>query len=136
MEYLKISNDVSFRINADLENLPVRDEVVDICICTDVIEHVMNDKLVIEKISKTIKSDGVLFLATPWQQDLSVYDLPEYKSKYAKYKYVHLRSIDENYMVSKIYPFFRKTGEQLITDGMALMEFKPYPIKLHKLIKR
>jgi len=67
-----------------------------------------------------------------FRQDLGVYELEEYKAKYQKYEYVHLRSIDAD-LITALFPEHQVVGEELITDGMELMEFKPYPVKVMEL---
>ncbi|MFA5033441.1 MAG: class I SAM-dependent methyltransferase [bacterium] len=133
--YLKRCKKVNIKINADLEKLPIHNESIDIGICTDVIEHVIDDERVIQNIYDVIKPKGILYLAVPWEQDLSVYKLPEYKVKYGKYKYVHLRTLNKEYMRDKIFSKFKQEKEMLITAGMKYMEFTPYPIKIFRLIK-
>jgi hypothetical protein len=61
--------------------------------------------------------------------------LPEYKVKYGKYAFVHLRSIGDE-TIAELFPSFSLEYERLITEGMPQMEFKPFPIKFVELRRR
>ncbi|MEO1451405.1 MAG: methyltransferase domain-containing protein, partial [Bacteroidota bacterium] len=134
LEYLKLLDPSALRICADVEDVPLQDGIADTIICTDVLEHVLHvDKLVAE-INRLLKPGGRLLLATPWEQDLSVYETKEYKENYAKYKFVHLRSVNQE-MVDSLFPNYRPLHTHLITEGMKYMKLKPYPLKFHELEK-
>lgn len=117
-----------------VEEVPLQSESVSTLICTDVIEHVLDAKALADEIARLLVPRGQLLLAFPFEQDLRVYDLPEYRAKFGKYKYVHLRSIDDA-MIADLFPNFDIRFSRLITEGMPLMLFKPYPIKFVQLIK-
>jgi 2-polyprenyl-3-methyl-5-hydroxy-6-metoxy-1,4-benzoquinol methylase/uncharacterized protein YbaR (Trm112 family) len=134
-EYLRRLPPSVVRIWSRIEDAPLRAGAFDTIICTDVIEHVQDVKPVRDRIVDALAPGGRVLLAFPFEQDLSVYELPAYKAKYAKYKYVHLRSIDDAF-IERTFPELTVVFEQLITEGMALMEFKPYPIKFVELRRR
>ena len=71
----------------------------------------------------------------PFEQDLGVYDLPEYKEKHGKYKYVHVRSVDDE-TIAELFPNYEVRFSYLITEGMKLMEFRPYPTKFYDLRRK
>ena len=123
------------RILSWAEDVPLKARCVDTLICTDVLEHVRNAKALALEIERLVRPGGRLLLVVPFEQDLGVYDLPGYKAKYAKYKYVHLRSIDDG-MIEGLFTSFELRSTHLITEGMKFMEFKPYPIKFYELIAR
>ncbi len=123
------------RLWGRVENVPLRSGCVDTIICTDVLEHVLDASLLASEIDRLLKPDGRALLGFPFEQDLSVYELPAYKAKYGKYKYVHLRSINDS-MIAKLFPTFEVSYSHLITEGMELMEFKPYPIKFIEIVRR
>lgn len=115
-----------------VEDVPLATGVVDTIVCTDVIEHVLDAGVVAREIDRLLAVDGRVLLAFPFEQDLGVYDLPEYKAKYDRYEFVHLRSIGDE-MIAELFPHFEVASERLITEGMAQMEFKPFPIKFVEL---
>ena len=57
------------------ENLPLKDESIDIILSIDMIEHVFNDELILDEISRVLKKDGILVLTTG------------YSGKYEDYNY-------------------------------------------------
>lgn len=118
-----------------VEDVPLRSGSIDTVLCTDVIEHVLDARLLAGEIDRLLGPDGQALLAFPFEQDLSVYDLPEYKAKYGKYKYVHIRSITVA-LIAELFPRFEVRFEHLITEGTAAMEFTPYPIKFVELGRR
>ena len=130
--YVKRLPDEILRLWARVEDVPLRSGAVDTIICTDVLEHVLDPQALAGEIDRLLKPDGRILLAFPFEQDLGVYELPEYKAKYGKYKLVHLRSIGDG-LVQELFPGFTVVFERLITEGMALMEFKPFPIKFVEL---
>lgn len=135
LPYLEALPPEILRLWSRVENVPLRARSVDTLICTDVLEHVLDPSALATEIDRLVATDGAALIAFPFEQDLSVYELPEYRAKYAKYKYVHLRSINDA-LIDELFPSFRIVFEQLITEGMPLMEFKPFPIKFLELRRR
>ena len=133
-EYLlRLPPDI-LRIHGWAERTPLRAAGIDTVICTDLLEHVREAEPLAAEIKRILRPGGRLLLAVPYRQDLSVYELPAYKAKYGKYKYVHLRSVDDA-MVERLFSSFELGFTHLITEGMELMEFKPYPIKFYELLR-
>tara|TARA_R110002020_G_scaffold50716_9_gene143364 strand:+ start:89808 stop:90488 length:681 start_codon:yes stop_codon:yes gene_type:complete len=122
------------RIRANVENLPIEDGVFDAVICTDIFEHVQNEKALVREVSRVLRPGGTLLFACPWKQDLSVYDMPEYKAKFKQYKYLHLRSVDED-MINDCFSEFKVVASTEITVAMSSMLFKPYAIRFFQFIK-
>jgi SAM-dependent methyltransferase len=75
---------------ARIEDMPYRDNVFDVVVCTDVLEHVLDLNLCCRKILRVLKPDGVLVARAPFKEDLSWY-----ASADCQYRYVHLRTFDE-----------------------------------------
>jgi len=71
---------------AKLENLPYKDEVFDIVVSTDVLEHVIDLNKVVDELMRVLKKNGTLILRVPFDEDLS-----PYLSESMPYEYVHLR---------------------------------------------
>jgi SAM-dependent methyltransferase len=76
---------------ARIEDMPYREEMFDIVVSTDVLEHVLDLNLCVAKILSVLKSNGVLIVRVPYRENLSQYLQPEYP-----YKYVHMRNFDEH----------------------------------------
>lgn len=135
LDYLRLIDPSICRVRADGENLPFVAGLADCVVCTDVFEHVQDEMALARGLTRLLKPGGQLLLATPWRQDLSVYETEEYKSKYAKYKYVHLRSVDDE-MIARSFPDFEMVSATVIGIGMKHMTLKPYPIRFMNMRKR
>ena len=123
------------RIWGYVEDVPLKPGCIDTIISTDVLEHVLDAQRFANEIDRLLAPNGRVLIAAPFEQDLSVYDLPEYKQKYGKYKYVHVRSVNDE-TIAELFPTYEVRFSHLITDGMKLMEFRPYPIKFYDLRRR
>ena len=102
LNYLKNAQDDIITCCADLEDLPYNDNFFDLIICTDVLEHVLHLENVIQEISRVLKSDGILILRVPLNENLN----PYLGNK--DYDFVHLRSFSKEsliLMLTKIWKF-------------------------------
>jgi ubiquinone/menaquinone biosynthesis C-methylase UbiE len=118
------------RICCNAENIPLDDEIADYIICTDVFEHVQDEKKLSNEIKRLLKKGGKLILACPFKQDLSIYKTDAYIKNNKQYKYVHLRSIDDK-MILENFKELTLMETRLIKKGMKYMKLKPYPIKIY-----
>jgi ubiquinone/menaquinone biosynthesis C-methylase UbiE len=130
---LQTSND-HFKMVANAEDVPLNASSVDYVICFDLLEHVQDMKKVAQEIFRVLKPGGELMLAFPYGQDLSVYETKEYKEKYGRYKYVHLRSINAHDVKAQ-FPGFTVKSSTVITAHKRFQEIKPYDIRYMKFIK-
>ena len=73
-----------------VENLPYKDNVFDMIICTDVLEHVQDLYHTVLEINRVLKRGGVLIIRVPYKEDLRLYVQKGYP-----YKYAHLRNFDD-----------------------------------------
>lgn len=133
LELTYLAEDI-VRVRANVEDLPFEDEYFDVCICTDVFEHVENEKRLSSELYRILKVGGLLLFSCPWEQDLSVYDLLEYRKKYKLYKSRHRRSISDE-IIKENFRNFRKISETLIVSIRKYMEFSPYSIKFIQFMK-
>lgn len=89
LEHAKLKGiDVCFAL---IEEMPYKKEFFDVITCTDVLEHVIDLNLAIERILAVLKPNGKLILRVPYKEDLENYLREDYP-----YPYVHLRNFDEN----------------------------------------
>jgi ubiquinone/menaquinone biosynthesis C-methylase UbiE len=121
-------NDDVTKVRALAEELPFKSESFDLAILTDIFEHVQDEKLLVAEVLRILKPGGTLLFACPWEQDLSVYDLKEYKEKFVDYKYKHLRSVDE-VMIQDNFSDFEMISSTQIVSHMKKMLFKPYSVR-------
>ncbi len=73
-----------------IEDMPYRPEVFDLIVTTDVLEHVFDLNLALQKILYPLKIGGILIVRVPYQEDLS-----SYLSEDCPYDLVHLRTFDK-----------------------------------------
>lgn len=74
-----------------IEDMPYRKELFDIVVCTDVLEHVLDLNLCIQKILSVLKPEGTLIVRVPFREDLAPYTADD-----CGYEFVHLRNFDEH----------------------------------------
>ena len=90
IDYLRIAKKYNIELClAMLENLPYKDNLFDVVLCKDVLEHVFDLHTVIKNILRVLKTGGYLIFQVPYKQDLTVY------LTYTEFDYVHLRNFDE-----------------------------------------
>lgn len=78
--------DVAF---ARIEDMPYCDEVFDVAVCCDVLEHVLNLHRSTEEILRVVKPEGLLIVRVPFKEQLDGYLDPA-----NPYEFVHLRNFD------------------------------------------
>ena len=93
--YLEIAREKGIEVcMAMVEDMPYKDSFFDIVICTDVLEHVLNFNLSVQKILNVLKPGGILIIRVPYKERLDSYLSDEYP-----YYYVHIRSFDEHSLI-------------------------------------
>lgn len=135
LSQLKKVSDTCTKIRTFSEDIPIDSSYFDIVICTDVFEHVEQVDDLSYELYRLLKPGGMLLFASPWEQDLSVYESKEYKEKFQKYDFVpHVRSLDYK-MINKHFRGLKIISNTTITVAMKSMVLKPYAIKFIQFIK-
>jgi len=75
-------------VNCVAECLSFADENFDTITCTEVLEHVLYPKKVVEEIYRVLKNRGFVLFSVPYRERLAA-------SSYNKYEFAHLRTFDE-----------------------------------------
>lgn len=132
---LKSINKDILRVRCNVEEIPI-DKKFDYIICTDVFEHVQKPDKLVSEIYRLLDDSGNFLFAVPWKQDLSVYETKEYKENYKKYKYVHLRSVDESTIEKYLLKYFSIIKETEIDVVKRFMTLKPYSIKFFHMKRK
>src|SRR5258706_16079499 len=52
-------------INTDTDDFPYKKNFFDVITCLDVIEHVKDPRILLEKINTVLKKEGILIISTP-----------------------------------------------------------------------
>jgi SAM-dependent methyltransferase len=123
------------KIRANAEDMPIKSNMFDFALCTDVFEHVKDEMTLSSEISRVVKRGGYLFLSVPWKQNLDVLKSPEYLKKYGTYPSGHCRSVDEK-MIEENFVDFDIVSTTNLDVVRRFMEFEPYSIKLFLMKKR
>jgi len=118
-------------VQADAQQMPFQDKNFQAVICTDLFEHVPDEKKLADEIHRVLCDNGILFFACPLGQDLSYYDSSDYDKKY---KYVHLRSVSRE-LLNNRFSKFRRLSEVVLRSHMAIQP-SPYPIVFQVYVKR
>lgn len=113
MGYLKVARAKSIQVcMSKIEDMPFKSAYFDICVCTDVLEHVIDLNLAISRILDVLKPGGVLIVRVPYQEDLSGYLAPGFP-----YDLVHLRSFDQPELVMLFSKVFRQEVLETVLTG-------------------
>ena len=128
-ELLQIEDPHVIKVRAYAEDMPFNNNIFDMVICCNVLEHVLDAGLAAYEINRVLRPGGFLLLACPWKQDLSVYNLSAYKERYKQYKYKHLRSIGWMDISFKWFPDYKLLSWTDIKINEKGMEFTTYPIR-------
>lgn len=92
------------KVVGDAEHLPVDPRGFDVIILADVLEHLLRP----EKAVALLRGCGArIVVHVPWQENISVYDN-------SPYKFVHLRSLDDETM-AKLFTGFTETRRRLLS---------------------
>jgi SAM-dependent methyltransferase len=75
---------------ARVEDMPYKDDIFDLVVCTDVLEHVFDLNLCVSRILGCLKPGGYLIVRVPYREDLSGYTSVSFP-----YHYAHVRNFDE-----------------------------------------
>ena len=89
-------------LNSDIQNLPFKDNLFDIVICSHVLEHIPNDQKGMMEIFRVLKKDGWAILQVPLNEDLEVtYEDPSITSPLERLKHFgqedHVRIYGRDY---------------------------------------
>jgi len=91
LSYLELAQAKGIEVcKAKIEDLPYTDESMNIIVCTDVLEHVIDLHASISSLLKVLKADGVLILRVPYRERLNAYFSDTYP-----YSLAHIRSFCE-----------------------------------------
>jgi SAM-dependent methyltransferase len=130
----QVSPDI-LKIRADAEQMPIKSGMFDLALCTDIFEHVKDEKALSREITRLLKPGGILFLSVPWKQNLDVLKSPEYLAKYGEYPSGHCRSVNEE-TIDECFGDFEIMSATNLDVVRRFMEFEPYSIRLFLMRKK
>ena len=87
-----------FQICGNAQQIPLRNSSVDIIICSEVLEHVIDYEQVLKEIYRLLKTDGLILVSVPYKENLTTYICPYCRKEIKAYggTVEHLRFFDEN----------------------------------------
>lgn len=127
LEVLQKNNDAKLSaLNADGTHLPFRDRVFDVCLCSETVEHIPDDRSVVREIARVLKPGGYMIFTVPCILDLM--DLGKrlgamLKGKSAVLMPEHLRE----------YTYF--SAKQLIRRDFEILAWESVPFTLEPFSK-
>lgn len=92
LSFLKRSSPEVSPVACDATRLPFQDESFDCVICSEVIEHIGRDDLVLHEISRVLKRGGDLYLTAPLHQKYFGFD-DEFVGHYRRYEVADLKNL-------------------------------------------
>lgn len=128
--YLKYAKTKGIDVSLSLvEDMPFKDHLFDIVVCTDVLEHVADLNSSVKQIKRVVKTGGILIVRVPYEENMKKYLLSSFP-----YKYCHLRKFDlysTILLFEKVFGFkyieHTFTGHTITRDSL-LLPFKWFPI--------
>lgn len=113
LDYLRIARGKGVEVcYARVEDMPYVDELFDMVIATDVLEHVLDLNRCTTQMLRVLKPGGHLVIRVPYREDLSPYLQPG-----LPYEFIHLRTFDEHSLRLHFEKIFR--CEVLLTEPVA-----------------
>lgn len=87
-------NKVNARI-ADLKKLPFKDRTFDYLICSDVLEHIKNDKKAFSEMARVLKKQGILIITVPHISKKNLRDFKRFGHFRVGYSYDDIKKLGE-----------------------------------------
>lgn len=105
----------------NVEELPYKDSVFDIVICTDVLEHVFDLHKTISEIIRVLKMGGYFVVRVPQNEDMKQYLEPSYP-----FEYVHVRMFSKESLILYLTKVF---------ELMLISEKETYKLLIERSVK-
>lgn len=102
-----------------VEDIPYTEELFDIIVCTDVLEHVLDLNLACTKILEPLKRAGILIVRVPYREDLRPYLVEN-----DLYQYSHLRNFDEYSLRLLLEKIFKCEVLEIVFTGYSASSLK------------
>lgn len=87
--------------------LPIKNNLVDVVFCLDLLEHIEEENKLINEISRILKKNGKIILTTPMQNGITFPFLSKEKIEIINKKWGHLR---KGYSLKRIQKLFENHG--------------------------
>jgi ubiquinone/menaquinone biosynthesis C-methylase UbiE len=91
--------------------IPIENEQVDIIICLDVIEHIVEDHILVKEISRVLKTNGKVILTTPMKNGVNFPFVNKQKVLNINKKWGHVRL---GYSIEDLENLFQKNNLSIV----------------------
>ncbi len=104
-ESLKVRN-INFKV-ADINRLPFPDNVFDKVLCSEVIEHIVDDRRAVSELTRVLKKGGNIILTTTSKNSLIAHKKKDFGHVRVGYSLIELKSLFEQggVKIQKIEPY-------------------------------
>lgn len=136
LEFLRKNSNQLNISEGDLTHLKFKNESFDYVLCSDVIEHITDDKKAVNELSRVLKSKGILALTVPAYSKKNLRDYQRFNHKRVGYKIEDIEKLakENNLKIVKIKkysgPFVEKIffiNEKLYSNkGLLSILFYPF----------
>lgn len=99
----RLSNSKALQINPYKFIIPFKSNSVDFVICSHVLEHVIDDVVVLQEIKRVIKKDGVIYLNVPINEEnlpipnhIRKYTPVQFDKKLRKIKFIFIENFESD----------------------------------------
>lgn len=122
---INIFKNIDFRIG-DLTQLSYQDKNFDAIICSDVLEHIKNDKKAFSELSRVLKTGGILLLTVPSNSQKNKKTYKQYNHERAGYSLQEIQNlcIKNNLTILKYSGYSSSPAEFLSNINYKLIENK------------
>ena len=143
---------IDLHLQADCTSIPLRDEVVDLIVCSEVLEHIRYPKIMVSELARVLRIGGIVALSTPSKNifrsiyfrvrrrvtnhphalyEVSDEHLEEFLAELGNERWLH--HFHEGFAPSQLTRLFAEYGLQIVhMDGVIPRFFTRYlPFKQH-----
>jgi len=85
---LKIQNSSAILIDAKTSKIPLKDGSVDIIVCSHILEHVPDDRVLLKEVFRLLKNNGIAYFNIPINEEKI--NVPLHIRKYKKNNFIEL----------------------------------------------
>lgn len=114
-------------LKADLTNLPIKNDIFDLCICFEVFEHIVNDNKLMQELSRVLKKHGYFIISVP-QKQKNVHGFEEFGHVRSGYTIEEIKKLAKksSCILVDVFPYGKtRLGEIILTLDFYLARISP-----------
>ncbi len=128
-----------FGLVGDVYNIPVQPNSIDYIVASEIIEHVPNPKIFVEKLLSVLKKEGKLIITTPYDEDIISYLCIHCNKPTPKNAHIHSfneANFIENLPKTGIEFTFDKFNNNYLLKGRSHIIMKYFPHSIWNLVDK